>query len=1054
MKQLFIFAALLFTLSSFAQKEGGKIKAGLKTNDSIYQTFKNPGIGYQGIPFWAWNGKLEKDELLRQVDVLKKMGMGGFFMHSRTGLNTEYLGKEWMDLTNACADRAQKLGMKAWLYDEDRWPSGTAGGMVTRDPKYRAKSICLHRVPASQFIWNDSIVAAFSCNLKDLNYTDCKRITKTTPTSSFEGKTVLIFAIEEMQKSSFYNGYTYLNTLKREGTDKFISMTHEQYKESCGSRLGSSIAGIFSDEPNRGSAMTFDTDKAPWTEELPATFKKRFGYDIVDQLPEIFLHKDGEIIAQVKWQFMEILQEMFLDNFVKPIYNWCENNNMKFTGHMLHEDNLVSQVAFQGSLMRSYEFMHYPGVDVLTEGNRNYCIVKQLTSVGRQLGKERLLSELYGATGWQMTFENYKAVGNWQTLFGINMRCHHLSWYTMEGEAKRDYPASIFFQSGWWQDFSKLEDYFSRLNVVLSKGKPACDLLVINPVESVWCQVGIGWANGLSSGTAEVTKLEDEYQKTYNWLLGARIDYDYGDEEMIGRLYRIDRDSEGHPVLWIGKAPYKTVLVSGVTTIRRSTMDILEKFKKQGGNVIFAGDAPQYVDAVKSSDPSIFAQQVTQVPFEKNAIIDNCKKVISTVVDVTDSKTGLPIDDIFCQVRNDKGTRYVVLMNMSTDRKYENVKVSIPGNGTVTEWNCLTSEQQAVNKADGNGNLEITTDFYPSGEHLYVIKSQAGRNSEVTAKLQEKSKFSFVGPYDYKLSEKNICVLDIAKYKIDNQETVNPTEILKIDQAVRNSYGLKLRGGEMIQPWFASKFSNNTVIKGTVKMNFEFNVADVPHDTVYLGLERPEHFQIKLNGKTIASSAKGWWVDPSIKKVLIPAGYIVSGKNDLELTVNFSEDKNLEALYLIGNFGVQLNGSLKTLTRLPEKIKTGNLAEQGFPFYTGTVTYKIPVSKKFAMKDKLILTFPKFEAACVKVHTPGNATRLIAWQPYTSDVTKDLQKNNYLLVDLVLTRRNLFGPLHALPVRAGFYSPGSFVTEGNSFSMDYELFPSGLLTEPYISVCQ
>ena len=240
--------------------------------------------------------------------------------------------------------------------------------------------------------------------------------------------------------------------------------------------------------------------------------------------------------------------------------------------------------------------------------------------------------------------------------------------------------------------------------------------------------------------------------------------------------------------------------------------------------------------------------------------------MISTVVDVTDSKTGLPIDDIFCQVRNDKGTRYVVLMNMSTDRKYENVKVSIPGNGTVTEWNCLTSEQQAVNKADGNGNLEITTDFYPSGEHLYVIKSQAGRNSEVTAKLQEKSKFSFVGPYDYKLSEKNICVLDIAKYKIDNQETVNPTEILKIDQAVRNSYGLKLRGGEMIQPWFASKFSNNTVIKGTVKMNFEFNVADVPHDTVYLGLERPEHFQIKLNGKTIASSAKGWWVDPSIKK--------------------------------------------------------------------------------------------------------------------------------------------------------------------------------------------
>ena len=1060
MKLLFIFTALFFTLSSFAQKQGKSVKTELKTNDSTYQKFKNPAGEYRGVPFWAWNGKLEKSELLRQIDIFKKMGMGGFFMHSRTGLNTEYLGKEWMDLTNACADQAQKVGMKAWLYDEDRWPSGTAGGMVTRDPKYRAKYISLYCVPANQFSWNDSIVAAFSCNLDGLNYKDAKRITKTTSASSFEGKTVLMFVIEEMKKSSFYNGFTYLNTLKREGTDKYISLTHEKYKEYCGSRLGNSIAGIFTDEPHRGSVMTsFGIDNknrtwmAPWTEELPATFKKRFGYDIVDRLPEVFLKKNGEEVAQVKWHYMEILQEMFLNNFMKPIYTWCQNNNMKFTGHVLHEDNLVAQSAMQGSLMRSYEFLNYPGVDVLTEGNRNYCIVKQLTSAARQLGKKKLLSETYGCTGWQMTFENYKAVGNWQALLGINMRCHHLSWYTMEGEAKRDYPASIFFQSGWWQDFSKLEAYFSRLNVVLAKGKPECDLLVINPVESVWCQVGIGWANGLGAGTDKINKLEDQYKNLYNWLLGARIDYDYGDEEMIGRLYRIDRDSEGHPVLWIGQAPYKTVLVSGMTTIRRSTMEILQKFKQQGGNVIFAGDAPQYVDALKSSEPSLFSEQVTRVPFEREAIIDNCKKLISSVVDVTDGKTGNPIADIFCQVRNDNGIRYVVLMNMSTTEKYENVKVTIPGAGTVTEWDCMTSGKQAVNKSDSKGNIEIITDFYPSGEHLYVVNSKVGKNIEVAGKLQEKSKISLSGMYTYKLSEKNICVLDIAKYKIDNKETVKPTEILKIDQAVRTTFGLKLRGGEMIQPWFAGKFNNNSVVKGHLIMNFEFNVANVPQDTVYLGIERPEHFQIKLNGKTIASNAKGWWVDPSIKKVVIPAGCLISGKNDLELTVDFSEDKNLEAMYLIGNFGVKLNGTLKTLTRLPEKIKTGNLTEQGLPFYTGTVTYKIPVSKKFGINDKLIFTVTKFEAACVKVHTPNNETKMIAWQPYTADVTKDLQKNNYLLVDLVLTRRNSFGPLHALPVRASGYGPGNFVTGGSSFTMDYALLPSGLLAEPFISVC-
>lgn len=1057
MKRLLLSGVLCFILISLCKSEGNSAKASQTTYDSTYINFINPGNEYKGVPFWAWNGRLEKDELLWQIDVFKKMGMGGFFMHSRTGLNTEYLGKEWMNLINASADKAQKEGMIAWLYDEDRWPSGTAGGIVTQDPQYRAKFICFYSMPGDQFTWNDSIVAAFACNLNGVSYTDCSRILPTTPASFFTGKTVLKFVVEEMKKSDFYNGYTYLNTLKREATEKFIELTHEKYKEYCGSRLGTSIAGIFTDEPYRGSLINSfknGTWMAPWTEELPAAFKKRFGYDPVDHLPELFLKKDSSSIAEFKWHYVEILQEMFLDNFMKPLYQWCEENNMQFTGHLLHEDNLTAQTAAQGSLMRSYEYMHCPGVDVLTEGNRNYCIVKQLASAARQLGKTRLLSELYGCSGWQMTFENYKATGNWQALFGINLRCHHMSWYTMEGEAKRDYPASIFFQSGWWQDFNKLEDYFSRLNFILSQGKPSCDLLVINPVESVWCQVGIGWANGLAAEAPEIIKLEEQYSQLYNWLLGARIDYDYGDEEMISRLYRIDKDTEGTPVLWIGKAPYKTVLVSGMLTIRSSTMNIIEEFKKQGGNVIFAGEPPRYVDVVKSSRPETFSAQTICVPFEKDVIISICKKFISPVVEATDSETGKPIDDIFCQVRIDRGIRYIVLMNMSTTQTYKNVKVTIPGTGTVTEWNCMSSEKMLVRQKQSNKVVEITTDFYPSGEHLFVLEQEAEEMITASEEPLEQYQVLLPGPYNYQLSEKNICVLDIASYKINKQKSVGPTEILKIDQAVRTSFGLKHRSGSMIQPWYSAKYGNNTTVRGVVIMNFEFQVADIPRDTVYLGIERPEYFNIKLNGYPIVSESKGWWVDPSIKKVVIPEKAIILGKNSLELTVNFSEDKNLEALYLIGNFGVQLNGTTKILTHLPGQIKTGDLAIQGFPFYTGCVTYKIPISGKFAPHDQLIFTAPKFEAAYIKIHSPDHAPRMIAWQPYTVNVTADLQKNNYLLVDVVLTRRNSFGPLHALPLRAGAYGPENFTTSGGSFSKDYQLIPSGLLSEPFISVRQ
>ena len=106
---------------------------------------------FRGLPFWSWNGKLEKAEIIRQVHILKEMGFGGFFMHSRTGLATEYLGDEWFELIRAATEEAEKLGMSAWLYDEDRWPSGTVGGEVTKTLEYQLKFISMYDEDCQDF---------------------------------------------------------------------------------------------------------------------------------------------------------------------------------------------------------------------------------------------------------------------------------------------------------------------------------------------------------------------------------------------------------------------------------------------------------------------------------------------------------------------------------------------------------------------------------------------------------------------------------------------------------------------------------------------------------------------------------------------------------------------------------------------------------------------------------------------------------------------------------------------------------------------------------------
>ncbi|MDQ2799314.1 MAG: hypothetical protein M3Y13_06690, partial [Armatimonadota bacterium] len=957
--------------------------------NALSSQFQNPSAAYRGKPFWSWNGELQEEELIRQIHVMHDMGLGGFFMHSRTGLVTEYLGDEWFRLTNACAEEAQNLGMEAWLYDEDRWPSGTAGGMVTENPAYRTKFMGLHLIPGAEFVWPEGLTAAFACRLDGLAYTNCRRLGPETPLEAYRDDTVLAFAVEEMAPSSFYNGYTYADTLNREATEHYIALTHERYKVRCGDHFGKSIQGIFTDEPHRGPAMTgFGLSNenrlwmTPWTEELPSRFQAQFGYDLRDRLPELFLQPDGQAVSPVKWQYMELLQQLFLENFAKPLYDWCGANNLRLTGHVLHEDSLTCQAAMQGSLMRFYEYMHDPGVDVLTEGNRNYVIVKQLSSVARQLGQKWLLSELYGCTGWQMNFQSHKEVGDWQALLGINLRCHHLSWYTMEGEAKRDYPASILHQSAWWKDYDYVESYFARLGLLLTQGEPCRDILVLNPIESVWCQIHAGWADGLSPTQPAVQKLEREYAELSSWLLGAHLDYDYGDEEMLGRLASIDDDGDDKPPLRVGWAVYHVVIVGGMTTMRASTLRLLDSFVQAGGTVVFAGEPPTYVDALPSEAAVSLAARAQRLPWDQDALIALCRRAVTDDVQVLDASTGERLPDVFCQLRADGDTRYLVAININPNQAYPQAVIRIPGRGFVEEWDCRSGSRFAVAARAEDGHLEITTDFPPSGERAYVLTPTCDTTLPVKTTTTEAGRVTCEGPFTYGLGEENVCVLDFARFRLGAGEWSARQEILKVDQAVRTSLGLPHRGGEMVQPWFHRKYHPAPPVHARLTLAFEFEIDALPDGPVYLALERPDQWRLSLNGQPVTSAPDGWWVDTAFQKLALPASLLRLSANELTLETDFHDWVNMEAVYLLGRFGVALRGSRPALTALPSTLIIGDLTAQGLPFYGGPLTCHLPVSLPPEAGPTLTIQTPRFEAACAKALSPHAPPAVIAFAPY------------------------------------------------------------------------
>ena len=109
--------------------------------------FLNPTAEYRCTPFWAWNCDLKKDELFSEIDAMEQMGMGGFHMHTRVGMSTTYLSDEYMAFIKACTERAKEKNMLAWLYDEDKWPSGFAGGYVTKKLENRQKFLMLTTTP-------------------------------------------------------------------------------------------------------------------------------------------------------------------------------------------------------------------------------------------------------------------------------------------------------------------------------------------------------------------------------------------------------------------------------------------------------------------------------------------------------------------------------------------------------------------------------------------------------------------------------------------------------------------------------------------------------------------------------------------------------------------------------------------------------------------------------------------------------------------------------------------------------------------------------------------
>lgn len=1040
--------------------------------DNLEKDFLNPPAKYRGTPFWAWNCDMSREKAAHVLSDFQKMGMGGAYLHSRTGMSMPYLGKEFMDMVHFAHEKAKELGLKICLYDEDRWPSGYGGGLVTKNEAYRSRFLLLSpKELAPDELWEEPInrasaqatpgkkrrlLARYRVRLADGWLSDYKRLKdeeKVQAAWEEDGWKIWYAYLEISGDSPWFNNQSYVDTLNPQAIREFIRITYEAYERELGEEFGKSVPMIFTDEPQfpfktqLGYAEEEKCQTIPYTDDFEETYREVYGESFLDSLPEIFWELPNNQVSVNRYRYHDHVCQRFTESYADQIGRWCEEHGILLTGHMMREPFLEWQTMALGEAMRSYRSFGIPGMDILCD-RRELTTAKQVQSAVHQFGAPGMTSEIYGVTNWDFDFRGHKLAGDWQAALGVTCRAHHLTWTSMGGEAKRDYPASIGHQSPWYEEYSYIEDYFARLNTVLTRGKPYVKVGVIHPIESYW----LYW--GTQENTDAIrSEREENFVNLVRWLLLGLIDFDFLSESLLADFAQ--EDQEGFQA---GDMKYDVVLIPDCVTLRRSTLERLKEFEGRGGAVIFAGGIPEYVDGMPDGEAAELAGRCQKVRYSKVAILNALEPY--RVLDIH-NVTGKRSKNFLYQMRKEGEKRWLFVSHCEKPEnpdlaEAEILRFTVPGIFELEKYDALTGSKKSCPVTYKKGRTIWEEISYEHDSFLYCLYPCSGqvtggeadgkKGKVIGRKKTQEVKLSCLVPVT--LHEPNVLLLDRAEYAFDGEEWNDEEDILRIDNRFREKLGMPLRTEAFAQPWVEADAGKQEQEGHILHLKFRVE-ALCEVDGVLLALEQPEYTKVLWNGRTVETNISGWYVDEDIKTIRL--GKVTTGLNILELQITFDGKIPIENVYLLGDFGVMLRGKQAYITEPVRELAFSDICGQGLPFYGGNITYHVGLELENAV-EALEIQISKFRAPVIRVKMDGIDLGRIAFSPYSLKIGQ-LKKGQHLLeITAYGNRVNTFGTVHNCNEKESWIGPNAWRSSGTSWSYEYQLKASGILISPVVTI--
>ncbi len=868
----------------------------------VKKLFRDPPREYSTGPLWTWNDMLTDEQIRSSLRDLAKQKVKQVWVHPRPGLMTPYLSEEWFHLWEVALDEAKRLDMNVWIYDENSYPSGFAGGWVPEVmPESRGRGLKLAewKNPPK---WEDSFLAVYR-----LDGDKVENISAKIKAGEVSGKDrYFVASILRAANQPWNADRCYVDLLYPGVTEKFLEVTLEPYRKHFGKEFGKRIPGSFTDEPEIRPAGGL-----PWTPDLPEQFKKRWGYDLIESLPSLAT-EIGDW-KRVRHNYYQTLLNLFIERWGKPYFEYCAKNNLEFTGH--YWEHVWPDCKSVPDNMAMSAWQQRPGIDTLMNqyaentqaqfGNVRAC--REVSSLANQFGR-RTMVELYGAGGWDLRFEDMKRIGDWLEVLGINTLNQHLTYVTIRGARKRDHPQSFSYHEPWWDAYHVSAQYLARLTAALTQGEQINRILVLEPTTTAWMYQG---------NEEKLKELGGSFFRLLMKLEAAQVEYDLGCENVLA-----NHGSVSGQQFKVGQRAYDVVVIPPFTeNLDEKTWQLLHSYVLAGGQVLSCAQATERCNGKIAGSPAhlVVANERWQKVDAGELPARLMRQQLQTAVTVV----GRAPDDkgiLFHHTRRLRDGELLFLVNTS---------IESPSRGTVVstlrgieEWDLKSGNSAPYRFSRNERNVRADFELPPSGSLLLFLSQKP--ITPAPQMVETSTDLVAVGPLETHHVEPNVLTLDYVDITAGGESKTNVYFYLAQKLAFE-------KNGLSRNPWDnATQYKDEIISKkfppdSGFTASYKFTVESAVPQNLAIVIERPDLYMITCNGQLVAAEVsrrtprssdpflppdagsytvefKDWWLDKSFGRIPI-ANVARVGENVVTIKASpFTIYHELEPAYVLGDF--------------------------------------------------------------------------------------------------------------------------------------------------------